>query len=64
MKAYTKYLKIKTKKKIEIVNITQEVKKAVEESRVKEGFCLINSMHITASVFINDEEEGLKKRFY
>ena len=63
MKAYTKYLKIKTKKKIEIVNITQEVKEAVEESGVKEGLCLVNSMHITASVFINDEEEGLKKDF-
>jgi len=63
MKSYTKYLKIKTNKKIEILNITQEVKKAVKESGIKEGLCLVNSMHITASVFINDEEEGLKKDF-
>jgi len=63
MRSYTKYLKIKTEKKIEIINITIDVKKAVEESQVKEGFCLVNSMHITSSVFINDEEEGLKKDF-
>jgi len=62
MKSYTKYLKIKTDKKVEIVNITSAVKKAVEESRVKERFCLVNSMHVTASVFINDKE-GLKKDF-
>lgn len=63
MKSYTKYLTIKTKKKIEIVNITSEIKNAVEESKIKEGLCLVNSMHITASVFINDEEEGLKNDF-
>jgi len=61
MKSYTKYLKIKKKKKIDIVNITKKVKKAVEESGIKEGFCLVNSMHITTSIFINNEEEGLKK---
>lgn len=63
MKSYTKYLTIKTKKKIEIVNITSEIKNAVEKSKIKEGLCLVNSMHITASVFINDEEEGLKNDF-
>jgi len=63
MKAYTKYLKIISRKKIEIINITQEVKKAVEESMIKEGLCLVNSMHITSSVFINDEEQGLKQDF-
>ncbi|MFN4212475.1 MAG: secondary thiamine-phosphate synthase enzyme YjbQ [Microgenomates group bacterium] len=63
MKAYTQYLTIKTSKKIELINITDKVKKAVEESGVKEGLCLVNSMHITSSVFINDEEEGLKKDF-
>ncbi len=63
MKTYTHYLQIKTDKKIEIINITNQVKKAVEESMVKEGLCLVNSMHITSSVFINDEEEGLKKDF-
>lgn len=63
MKSYTQYLTINTNKKIEIVNITDKIKKAVKESKVKEGLCLVNSMHITASVFINDEEEGLKKDF-
>lgn len=63
MKTYTKYLTINTKKKIDIVNITHEVEKAVRESGVKEGLCLVNAMHITASVFINDEEEGLKEDF-
>jgi secondary thiamine-phosphate synthase enzyme len=63
MKTHTKYLTINTKKKIEIVNITSEVEKAVEESGIKEGLCLINPMHITASIFINDEEEGLKEDF-
>ncbi len=63
MKAYTQYLTIRTNKKIEIINITNKVKKAVEESGIKEGLCLVNSMHITSSVFINDEEEGLKKDF-
>lgn len=63
MKTCTQYLTINTNKKIEIVNITDKVKKAVKESKVKEGLCLVNSMHITASVFINDEEEGLKQDF-
>ena len=63
MKAHTSYLTIHTKQKKEIVNITQDVQKAIEKSLVKEGLCLVNSMHITSSVFINDEESGLKKDF-
>ena len=63
MKSHTKYIKFKTKDKTEIVNITNEVESAVTESEVKEGLCLVNSMHITASVFINDEESGLKEDF-
>lgn len=63
MKTYTKYLTLKTAKKIEIVNITFEVEEAVKESQIKDGLCLVNPMHITASVFINDEEEGLKDDF-
>jgi secondary thiamine-phosphate synthase enzyme len=63
MKAYTKYLTICSNKKVEIVNITEKVKEAVKASQIKEGLCLVNSMHITSSVFINDEEEGLKKDF-
>ncbi|MCH7568299.1 MAG: YjbQ family protein [Nanoarchaeota archaeon] len=63
MKSHTKYLTFNTKNKKEIVNITSQVEQAVSESRVKEGFCLVNAMHITASVFINDEESGLKQDF-
>ncbi len=63
MKSKTVYLTFNTKKKIELINITREVQKVVEESGIKEGLCLVNSMHITSSVFINDEEPGLKKDF-
>jgi secondary thiamine-phosphate synthase enzyme len=59
MNTYTKYLMINTKKQRELVNITEMVEDAVEESRVKEGICLVNAMHITSSVFINDNEAGL-----
>ena len=63
MKAKTKYLEFKTGEKIELVNITDQVEKVVRESGVKEGLCLVNSMHITSSVFINDEESGLKEDY-
>jgi secondary thiamine-phosphate synthase enzyme len=63
MKTYTKKIIMHTAKRKEIVNITGEVEKAVRESGVKEGLCLVNSMHITSSVFINDEEQGLKGDF-
>ena len=45
------------------VNLTPEVERAVRESGVREGLCLVNSMHITSSVFINDEEDGLKQDY-
>lgn len=63
MKTYTDYFLISTNKQKEILNITQQVRKAVKKSGVKEGMALINSMHITSSVFINDEEPGLKQDF-
>lgn len=63
MKIYTKYLKIKTEKRVEIVNITEEVKNVLKESGIYDGLCLINPMHVTSSIFINDEEEGLKRDF-
>ena len=63
MKTYTKYIILNTKEKMEIVNITQDVRQAVADSGVQEGLCLVNAMHITASVFINDEEDGLKEDF-
>lgn len=63
MKFITRYLIFNTKEKIEFINITSQVEDVIYESGIKEGLCLINPMHITASVFINDEEEGLKEDF-
>ena len=59
MKSLTEYLTFKTKSKKEFVNITSDVEKLVQKSSIKEGICLVNAMHITASVFINDNEGGL-----
>lgn len=63
MKSITRYLTLNTSKRIELINITSDVRKAVEESQVKEGLCLVNAMHISASVFINDNESGLHYDF-
>ena len=63
MKVYTKHIPIHTEKRIDFVRITDKVCKAVEESGIKEGIVLVNPMHITASVFINDNESGLLKDF-
>ena len=63
MKAYTEYLVFNTEKRYEIVNITAQVEKALDKSGIKEGLCLVNAMHITASVFINDDEKGLHQDF-
>ena len=63
MKTYTKYLTMCTSERIQFVNITSEVENIVRESGIKEGIVLINPMHITASVFINDNESGLLKDF-
>lgn len=59
MKSKTEYLWFNTKKRWDIIDITREVERVVKESGVKEGLCLVNAMHITASVFINDSEPGL-----
>ncbi|MCX7821344.1 MAG: secondary thiamine-phosphate synthase enzyme YjbQ [Brevinematales bacterium] len=63
MKSYRKELWFNTSKRVEFINITPEVEKAVIESGVKEGLCLVNAMHITASVFINDNESGLHEDY-
>lgn len=63
MKFLTEHLLFNTRNKIELINITQKLKNLLKESRIKEGLCLVNSMHITSSIFINDEEEGLKEDF-
>lgn len=59
MKSYRKELWFNTKERVEFINITSEVQQAVTESGIKDGLCLVNAMHITASVFINDHESGL-----
>ena len=63
MKSYRKELWFETKKRRELINITRQVEDAINESGIKEGLCLINAMHITASVFINDDESGLHSDF-
>ena len=63
MKFKTHYLGFNTKKRTEFINITQEVRKVIKESQVREGLCLVNAMHISASVFINDNESGLHYDF-
>ncbi len=63
MKSYTQYLSFNTKTRQAFVNITALVDEAVKKSGVQEGLCLVNAMHITASVFINDDENGLHKDF-
>ncbi len=63
MKSYRKELRFNTKARREFINITPQVEEALKESGIKEGFVLCNAMHITASVFINDDESGLHHDF-
>lgn len=63
MKHYRKELWFNTSKRYEFVHITQQVQDVIEESGIKEGLCLVNAMHITASVFINDNESGLHRDY-
>jgi len=63
MKSYRKELWFNTKSKVEFINITSLVEEALAESQIREGLCLVNAMHITASVFINDAETGLHQDF-
>lgn len=59
MKSYTEYLVFNTRNKREIINITDKVNEALKKSGIKEGFCLVSAMHVTAGVFVNDDEDGL-----
>ena len=59
MKSLTEYLTFEVQTRRAFVNITTDVSKLVTKSKVQEGLCLVNAMHITASVFINDNEGGL-----
>ena len=63
MKSYRKEIWMFVDKRRDFVNITSEVENCVVESGIKEGLCLVNPMHITASVFINDDEQGLHQDF-
>jgi len=63
VKFLTEHLVFRTESRREFINITPEVEDLVEKSGVKEGLCLVNAMHITASVFINDDESGLHQDF-
>ena len=61
MKTYTDYLWFNTRQRKEVVNITAEIAEAVRKSGIQEGFILASAMHITAGIYVNDEEEGLKQ---
>ena len=63
MKVLTKYLTMNVPGKMSFVNITPQVAEAINKSGIKEGIVLVNSMHITSSVFINDDESGLHHDF-
>ena len=63
MKSYRKEIWFDIKKRREFINITPDVNDCLNESGIQEGLCLVNAMHITASVFINDDESGLHADF-
>lgn len=59
MKSHTKYLWFNTRKRREYINVTGEVENAVRESGIQEGMVLVSAMHITAGVYVNDDEQGI-----
>ncbi len=63
MKSYRKELWFETTMRRQLLNITPQIEACLKESGVSEGLCLVNAMHITASVFINDDESGLHQDF-
>lgn len=63
MKSHTAYLTVNTKTRREYINITRDVLSELKKSGIQEGLCLVNAMHITASVYINDAENGLLQDF-
>jgi len=63
MKNYRRELWFESKKRIEFINITSDVERCLKESGIKEGLLLCNAMHITSSIFINDNESGLHSDF-
>ena len=63
MRSLTRYLTMDVPARMEFVNITESVREAVRSSGVREGLCLVNAMHVTASVFVNDDEPGLHEDY-
>jgi len=63
MKSHRKELFFNVPQRMDLVHITDQVQDAINESGVQEGLCLVNAMHITASVFINDDESGLHQDY-
>ncbi|NBS54882.1 YjbQ family protein [bacterium] len=63
MKSFRKELTFRTPTRRALLNITPQIESALVESGIREGLCLVNAMHITASVFINDDESGLHEDF-
>ena len=63
MKSFQKELWFNIQERMDFINITTDVERCIQESGIKEGLCLVNAMHITASVFINDDESGLHKDY-
>ena len=63
MKSYKKELWFNTPERVAFINITEKVEDTLDESGIKEGLCLVNAMHITASIFINDDERGLHQDY-
>lgn len=59
MRSYTDYLWFNTPERRQLINITQEVERRVRESGIREGLCLVSAMHITAGIWVNDDEPGL-----
>lgn len=60
MKAHTEYLTFKTPQRHTLVNITDKIAAIVGRAKIDDGFCLVSAMHITAGIWVNDEESGLK----
>jgi len=63
MKSTTEYLTFHTKSRFQLINITRDVEMILNQSGINEGLCLVNAMHISASIFINDDEKGLYRDF-
>ena len=64
MTAHTEYLTFNTRQPRELINITERLAEIVARAKVRDGMCLVSAMHITAAIWVNDEEDGLKQDFF